>query len=665
MRRYVLAALVLSALAGCQSTGKGKKEFDVSQQLAAAGNYAEAIAYLQQAIAKEPDNKQYAAQLSNMRLKATQDLLGQAQALLNAASVDINAIDKAESLVNEAKQFSPNLPAIGELEAKISTSRTALIDEVKEKYSEALALIDRQDWVRANLTLQQVQKLYPNFEASVPLASRIKTEGTRDYLLQAKKAFVNYEFEDAKLAARKASMLDPTNAIAKKMAADADSKNTPVFFKNLAAESVDIQNWSLVEFACDKVLAMSGDDQDCRTWKVTAVEKQVDEKVLEGTRLLQQGYIARAVKLSIEIDEATGGALPPRAAALRNAVVSRAEDIAIEYLDNGNYGVAWYMYELIGKLDPLMEGLFEKSRDVQDKIRERVIKSIAVFDFKSPSYNMDAGGLIAGKLISNLFNNASKDINILERENLKSILEEMKLGQIGVVSEDTAKEMGRLYGIDVAIMGSVLLFKVDQTRSESAETVRYQVGQEIQDNIDFLNWKALNPNPKKDELQSAPQAKIMVPVYAEKEYTVTKAKKVGFIEISYRIVDVSTGQNVSVDTIRSRLVKEDEGNDGVKDANVPYDPLEIATDTEMLQLMADQVVEDLSRKVLQPLRNREVGYFEQGEEFLLRRKEPIAALEQFINAMFDEKVKSNINSPISSKIDGYVEQIIDTYQFKN
>ncbi len=665
MRRYVLAALVLSALAGCQSTGKGKKEFDVSQQLAAAGNYAEAIAYLQQAIAKEPDNKQYAAQLSNMRLKASQDLLGQAQAMLNAASVDINAIDKAESLVNEAKQFSPTLPAIGELEAKISTSRTALIDEVKEKYSEALALIDRQDWVRANLTLQQVQKLYPNFEASVPLASRIKTEGTRDYLLQAKKAFVNYEFEDAKLAARKASMLDPTNAIAKKMAADADSKNTPVFFKNLAAESVDIQNWSLVEFACDKVLAMSGDDQDCRTWKVTAVEKQVDEKVLEGTRLLQQGYIARAVKLSIEIDEATGGALPPRAAALRNAVVSRAEDIAIEYMDNGNYGVAWYMYELIGKLDPLMEGLFEKSRDVQDKIRERVIKSIAVFDFKSPSYNMDAGGLIAGKLISNLFNNASKDINILERENLKSILEEMKLGQIGVVSEDTAKEMGRLYGIDVAIMGSVLLFKVDQTRSESAETVRYQVGQEIQDNIDFLNWKALNPNPKKDELQSAPQVKIMVPVYAEKEYTVTKAKKVGFIEISYRIVDVSTGQNVSVDTIRSRLVKEDEGNDGVKDANVPYDPLEIATDTEMLQLMADQVVEDLSRKVLQPLRNREVGYFEQGEEFLLRRKEPIAALEQFINAMFDEKVKSNINSPISSKIDGYVEQIIDTYQFKN
>ena len=139
----------------------------------------------------------------------------------------------------------------------------------------------------------------------------------------------------------------------------------------------------------------------------------------------------------------------------------------------------------------------------------------------------------------------------------------------------------------------------------------------------------------------------------------------GFIEISYRIVDVSTGQNVSVDTIRSRLVKEDVGNDGVKDANIAYDPLEIATDTEMLQMMADQVVEDLSRKVLQPLRNREVDYFEAGEELLLKRKESLEALERFVDAKFDERVKSNVNSPISAKIDGYMKQIIETYQFKN
>lgn len=183
-----------------------------------------------------------------------------------------------------------------------------------------------------------------------------------------------------------------------------------------------------------------------------------------------------------------------------NVVVLCVEDIVIEYMDNGNYGVVWYMYELIGKFDLLMEGLFEKFCDVQDKICECVIKFIVVFDFKSLFYNMDVGGLIVGKLILNLFNNVSKDINIFECENLKLILEEMKLGQIGVVFEDIVKEMGCLYGIDVVIMGFVLLFKVDQICFESVEIVCYQVGQEIQDNIDFLNWKVLNLNLKKDEL---------------------------------------------------------------------------------------------------------------------------------------------------------------------
>lgn len=665
MKRYVLAAVVASTLMGCQSTGKGQREFDVSQQLASAGNYSEAIAYLQQAIAKEPNNKDYSAQLASLRTKASNALADQAQALLLSGDISAPKLDEADELIAEALQYTPNMPRLSEVQTKITSTRDTLVARVKDKYSDALAAIDRQDWVKANVTLQQVQKLYPNFEGAVPLASRVKIEGTRDYLLQAKQAFVNYEFDEAKVLARKTLMLDSNNAIAKKLEKDATANNTSTFFKNLAAQSMDNANWERVIFACNKVMKFSAGDQDCANWKVEATEKQVDNMVVEATRLMQEGYIARAIQMTITIDEMMGGALTPKAAALRSAVISKATILAEDNIDKQYYGVAWYLYELVGQLDPLMDGLFEKSRDVQDKITERVNKSIAVFDFKSPSYNQDAGVLVANKLIANLFNNASKDINILERENLKSILEEMKLGQIGVVSEDTAKEMGRLYGIDIAIMGSVLLFKVDKTESESAETVRYVVGEEIKDNIEYLNWKALNPNPSDSERKNAPTPKVMKPVYAEKEYTVKKAKKVGFIEISYRIVNVSTGENIDVDTIRERLVKEDTGNDGVKDANVTYDPLEIATDTEMLQLMADQVVEDLSRKVLQPLRNREIDYFEKGEDLLLKRKEPLRAMEEFVNAMFDEKIKSNVNSPISSQIDKYITQIVDTYQFKN
>jgi hypothetical protein len=193
--------------------------------------------------------------------------------------------------------------------------------------------------------------------------------------------------------------------------------------------------------------------------------------------------------------------------------------------------------------------------------------------------------------------------------------------------------------------------------------VRYQVGEEIKDNIDFLNWQALNPKPSKRDLADAPVPKIMQPVYAERQYTVTTAKKVGFIEISFRIVDVATGENTRVETIESRLVVEDTGNEGVQDANVQFDPLEIMTDTEMLQQMADKVVQELSLKVLQPLRNRELKYYAKGEELLQKRQEPLAAMEEFVNTLFDERIKSNVNSPVSVQAEKYMEQIMLGHRF--
>jgi len=283
---------------------------------------------------------------------------------------------------------------------------------------------------------------------------------------------------------------------------------------------------------------------------------------------------------------------------------------------------------------------------MEDKIKARVKKSIAVFDFNSPSDNADAGVIVANNLITYLFKNASGDIKILERENLKSILEEMKLGQIGVVSANSAKEMGRVYGIDVAIMGSVLLFKVDATSGEGTKTVRYQVGTKITDNIEYLNWVARNPKPTPEQLAAAPPAKIMQPEIAEKDYRVSNHKKIGFVQLSFRIVDVATGENIQVKTIERKEVAEDESSAGLAEANVKFDPLEMPTDTELLQKMTDQVVAELGKEALQPLQNLEQTYFKKGENFL-RRRDTLSAAENFVNAIFDEKLKRVEGSPLT------------------
>ena len=346
---------------------------------------------------------------------------------------------------------------------------------------------------------------------------------------------------------------------------------------------------------------------------------------------------------------------------LRNELASQAGTLAAKFKDQKKYGAAWFWYTSLKGIEPDYPEIFSNNLAMEDKVRQRVQKSIAVFDFSSPSGHKDAGIIVANNLITYLFKSASGDIKILERENLKSILEEMKLGQIGVVSEQTAKEMGRVYGIDVAVMGSVLLYQVESAVSQGTKTVRYQIGTEIQDNIEYLNWIAKNPNAPPSILATAPPAKITTPKYTEKDYIVANHKKVGFVQLSFRIVDVRTGENIQVRTIERKEVIEDNTSAGLPEANVKFDPLVIPTDTELLQKMTSEVVAELGREALKPLNNLEKTYFQAGEQFIKRRERLLAA-ESFVDAVFDEKMKMIQGSPLSLKAIENLEDIFRNYK---
>jgi curli biogenesis system outer membrane secretion channel CsgG len=346
---------------------------------------------------------------------------------------------------------------------------------------------------------------------------------------------------------------------------------------------------------------------------------------------------------------------------LRNDLCLWINHTAERHKTDGNFGSAWYWYKKIQSINPDYPKIFFLTQEMEDQITQRVKKSIAVFDFSSPSDFSDAGIIVANNLITFLFKTASGDIKILERENLKSILEEMQLGQIGVVSANSAKEMGRVYGIDVAIMGSVLLYKVDSSSSEGTQTVRYKVGTKIEDNIEYLNWLAKHPNPSREELEKAPSAKVTIPEYAEKDYIVSKNKKIGFVQISFRIVDVSTGENIQVKTIERKMVVEDESSAGVPEADIKFDPVEIPTDTELLQKMTEEVVAELAREALRPLQNLEKTYYERGEQHL-RRRDNIVAAENFVNTIFDEKLKMIQGSTATQMASKHLDNIFLNYK---
>jgi len=665
-KKVIVMSVALGILSSCASTEKkeSSNEFNISQQLMKSHKYFEAVAYLKKAVKNDPENRQYAAMLAEARQKAVGQIITKLNKSLNDGQLNKANIDSAKALLSKAKSILPQHSSYSNSEALISDKQEALQVKVKALYANVQKNITNQDWIKAKFAVRKITKLFPNYEDTTQLSQKIKIAGSRFYLQKANDAYRINDFVNTLSFARKAITIKSDNPKAQQLISLTNKKNNKEYFISLAQTGVSNKDWATVFSSCKKVLSYDANDAFCIEEMDVAKVKWTSMLMSQARKFMADGYLAKSITSFKEAEVVNDGSQNKELLALKASLTDKLDVTAEELSEQRKFGSAWYLLNMIKGFNPYYPDLFQNIKVVEDNITLRIRKRIAVFDFKSPSYGQDAGVLVANNLIANLFNSASKDIIILERENLKSILEEMKLGQIGVVSESSAQEMGRLYGINTAIMGSVLLYKVDTSESISSKTVRYSVGEEISDNIDYLNWRAVNPRASKEELRTAPAAKIMVPKYEEKEYRVTNMKKVGFFQLSFKIVDFATGANVRVETIKRQKVVEDSSNEGIKDAKVTFDPLEISTDTELLQDMANEVVEELSRGVLQPLRNLEKKYFEEGEALYLRRKENLNAIEKFVDAIFDEKLKSVINSPITTQSNKYLETIINEHAFR-
>ncbi|WP_143871463.1 CsgG/HfaB family protein [Catenovulum sediminis] len=654
------AALILSAilLAGCGASGK--PEYDIGVQLSQAQKYQQAIQYIEQALKKEPDNSQYKNKLRDLTNKLVNKLSEEVNENLNAMPLTIANLDAAEEKINEVKKY--NSGKANGLANQLESVKADFLSLVSAKYQQGLDHAMDKEWLKANAVLKDVQNIYPNYEQTMQLLTRARSEGAAQLLEQGTFELKNDNIAKAIAHLKGALELNPALNQANNLLKLAEQNNNKEYYLKKAAKAEVDNDWMAAEDYYLKALEFDQFDSELVA-KLKRVRVNKELKLInQSNAYIADGYLYKAVDSYTQAQEYSFADNTVQQKALQAFLSAKIAQEIEDFLDDDQYGAAYYWYNKLQQVNPMYEGLFSKKQAVEDAIYTRVRKSIAVFDFRSPSNNDDAGIMIANNLISYLFNNASKDINILERENLKSILEEMKLGQIGVVSENTAKEMGRIYGIDIAIMGSVLLFKVDENSSTSNKTARYQIGEVIEDNIEYLNWKTRNPKPSKEDLRNAPVAKIKVPKFAVKDYEVQNKKKVGFIQISYRIVDVATGVNTSVETLERKQVAEDSANAGIADAGIQFDPMEVPTDTEILQSMTSDVVDQLAREVLKPLMNLEKEYFQRGEELLNRRQEMLPAVERFTDAIFDEKLKS-VNSPISAKSEQYIEKVFQNYKF--
>ncbi|HUT43694.1 MAG TPA: CsgG/HfaB family protein [Desulfobacterales bacterium] len=658
--RSTLAVFLALILCGCATTGKS--QYDIGMQLGQAGKEKESIAYLEQAIANEPRNTKYQQALADLKERlADKYVTNAAKALESETPLTIAALNKAKEEFAHAQEIHPTHSNVINFQQKLNQSEQNFLSEIKSLHTEAKNYIEAGEWLKAHFNLQQVQSRFPNYEDSFQYFTQITNKGPQAYYEKAKTRFDDDDLSGAKDYIRKALSIKGDHQPSRELMAQVNERDNKDYFIQKAKNETQAQHWDQAIQAYQKAIEYSPDDQSLVELASHVKAKAGDSYIQEARNQMEDGWLFKAYENYNLASKYSPDQSAYELNTLRNDLCSWINYTAEKHKTDGNFGSAWYWYKKIQNINPDYPKIFFLTQEMEDQIKQRVKKSIAVFDFGSPSDVSDAGIIVANNLITFLFKTASGDIKILERENLKSILEEMKLGQIGIVSSNSAKEMGRVYGIDVAIMGSVLLYKVDSSSSEGTQTVRYQVGTKIEDNITYLNWVAKHPNPSREELEKAPSAKVTIPEYTEKDYIVSKHKKIGFVQISFRIVDVSTGENIQVKTIERKTAVEDESSAGVPEANIKFDPVEIPSDTELLQTMTEEVVTELAREALRPLQNLEKTYYEKGDQNL-RRRDNIVAAENFVNAVFDEKMKMIQDSTVTQISYKHLDNIFLNYK---
>jgi tetratricopeptide (TPR) repeat protein len=662
LKGFYCIGMIIALIITLNACATGKKQYDVGMQLSQAGKKKEAIAYLEQAIAQEPKNEKYQKALSELKASLTTDLLREADNFLKAESPpSISTINKAKTKLSEAKEINPSDPEVLNSEARLRRAENSLITKVKDLHTRAKQHIQAEEWLEGYFGLQQIQRLFPSYENTVRLMKQTADKGSQAFYQQGKALFDRKDFKGSADYLRKALTLKSDHQPSIELLALVTKRDNKDYFIEEAEKAAAEQKWDEALQAYDRALEYAPKDQSIIGAKNNVQSRAGRYYAHQGKSHMYAGWLLKAFENYDQASQHARNLKNPEVSSLvsgfKTELTAKAAISANRFKDAGHYGSAWFWYEKIKQIDPDYPDIFYLIQGMEDEIIQRLKKSIAVFDFGPPSYAPDAGSIFANNLSTFLFKTASKDVKILERENLKSILEEMKLGQIGVVSSQTAKEMGRVYGIDVAVMDSVLRYNVDSTSYADTKTVTYQV-KKTEENIEYLNWKARNPNPTREQLDLAPVPFIHKMMDTEKEYKVSTHKKVAFVTVSFRIVDIKTGENILVDTIPRTKVATDETSAGVQIAGIKYDPLEIPTDTELLQDLTNEVVTELGQEALQPLKNLEKTYFEFGEQQLLRR-DSVKAAEHFVDAIFDEKIKRIQNSPLTTKA---LQNLEDTFR---
>ncbi len=268
---------------------------------------------------------------------------------------------------------------------------------------------------------------------------------------------------------------------------------------------------------------------------------------------------------------------------------------AEKYLNEGQMHLAYIASVKALALSPNDIQISQLHKTCADVIDTEIQKYIAILTFGSPANHPDYGMLFSDMLITRLFNELPYGINIVEKEKINLLKDTNKM---------KIKNIGGSLGADYIINGNVSLFKVDDVVSETMATAKVKVGEEVEANPEYDKMvKTYGDNPEKWPYQ--PEMNIRKDKYEMIKYKKGTHSRKAFGNVSVRLFDASDGAILFAKDFEDSMEKKDYFQDMVEVADIPYDPLELPSDTEIKAELRNAMLNNISKAIFETLQDRE------------------------------------------------------------
>jgi tetratricopeptide (TPR) repeat protein len=465
--RVILTSLfVLMFLIGCAVS----ESYKTGQDLSKEGRWDDAIAFFQKAVDEDPNNQEFKDALQKAKRESARIQYEKAkQALGSSPQPTLPALQQAAKAADIALGIDPDNRDIKVFADTVKGKITQLREFIEPLYVQADLDMQTENWAAAVTKLRQINNVFPNYEETASRLAKARQEAARTLYQEGVNLGKQEEWKLAATSFKAVMDINPNYFDVAKLYQEAVSKDNFEYYAAAADKAGQAQNFVQAVMLYEKALEYQPAN-NAFIKKVDALKAKAGKLYFdEAVALVNQNKFYIALKHIEFIKTKTPVMLEdPFFKDFINKFCKKMMERADSYMEKELWGNALIWYEKVESLNPNYSELYEKIRDVRDeRIKRRIRKSIAVFDFTSPSNDKDAGRNAADKLVAYLYQKASSDLRIIERENLQNILREMQLGQSGLVDVKSAQTVGKMRGIDTFIMGTVLKYYSSKTDNPS------------------------------------------------------------------------------------------------------------------------------------------------------------------------------------------------------